>query len=417
MQHLKNQDPAIYNAIASEIRRLETTLELIPSENLVSRAVMEALGSVMTIKYAEGYPGRRYYGGCEFVDQAENLARDRVKELFGAEHANVQPHSGSTANMGVYFSVLKPGDKILGMDLSHGGHLTHGSKVNFTGKMYDAAFYGVDPETEWIDYDQVRRIAKEHRPKLIVAGASAYARDIDFKKFREVADEVGALLMCDMAHPAGLIAAKLLNDPVPYCDFVTSTTHKTLRGPRGGLILCKQEQAAKLDKTIMPGIQGGPLMHVIASKAVAFQEALQPSFKTYAKQVIANAKELAAALQESGFRIVTGGTDNHLMLIDLTDKDYSGKEAEEALDKAGITVNKNTIPRETRSPMITSGIRVGTPCITTRGMKETQMRQISGWIHEACEARDDATKLAAIRSEVEKLCRHFPFYELSPLPV
>lgn len=417
MKNLKGQDPAIYNAIASEIRRLETTLELIPSENLVSRAVMEALGSVMTIKYAEGYPGRRYYGGCEFVDQAENLARDRVKELFGAEHANVQPHSGSTANMGVYFSVLKPGDKILGMDLSHGGHLTHGSKVNFTGKMYDVAFYGVDPETEWIDYDRVCRIAKEHRPKLIIAGASAYARDIDFKKFREIADEVEALLMCDMAHPAGLIAAKLLNDPVPHCDFVTSTTHKTLRGPRGGLILCKQEQAVKLDKTIMPGIQGGPLMHVIASKAVAFQEALQPSFKTYAKQVIANAKALAVALQENGFRIVTGGTDNHLMLIDLSDKDYSGKEAEEALDRAGITVNKNTIPRETRSPMITSGIRVGTPCITTRGMKETQMRQIAGWIHEACEVRNDAPKLSAIRSEIKTLCGNFPFYELSPLPI
>lgn len=417
MQNLKNQDAPIYNTIASEIKRLETTLELIPSENLVSRAVMEALGSVMTIKYAEGYPGRRYYGGCEFVDQAENLARDRVKELFGAEHANVQPHSGSTANMGVYFSVLQPGDKILGMDLSHGGHLTHGSKVNFTGKMYDVAFYGVNPETELIDYDQVRRIAKEHRPKLIIAGASAYARDIDFKKFREVADEVGALLMCDMAHPAGLIAAKLLNDPVPHCDFVTSTTHKTLRGPRGGLILCKQEQAAKLDKTIMPGIQGGPLMHVIASKAVAFQEALQPSFKSYAKQVIANAKALAVALQENGFRIVTGGTDNHLMLIDLSDKEYSGKEAEEALDRAGITVNKNTIPRETRSPMITSGIRVGTPCITTRGMKEPQMQQIAIWIREACEARDDATKLASIRSAVKTLCTHFPFYELSLLPV
>ena len=410
MQNLKNQDTAIHAAITSEINRLETTLELIPSENLVSRPVMEALGSVMTIKYAEGYPGRRYYGGCEFVDQAENLARDRVKELFGAEHANVQPHSGSTANMGVYFSVLKPGDKILGMDLAHGGHLTHGSKVNFTGKMYDAAFYGVDPETELIDYNRVRKGALDHRPKLIIAGASAYARDIDFEKFREIADEVDALLMCDMAHPAGLIAAKLLNDPLPYCDFVTSTTHKTLRGPRGGLILCKQEHAQKLDKTIMPGIQGGPLMHVIAAKAVAFLEALQPDFKDYGRQVIANARALAKALQDNGFRIVTGGTDNHLMLLDLTDKDYTGKEAEEALDKAGITVNKNAIPRETRSPMITSGIRVGTPCITTRGMKEPQMQQIAAWIKESCEARANETRLQSIRSEVKKLCKGFPFY-------
>lgn len=413
MKNLQESDAEIFGAIFKEKNRLETTLELIPSENLVSRAVMEALGSVLTIKYAEGYPGRRYYGGCEFVDQAENLACDRAKALFGAEHANVQPHSGSTANMGVYFSILKPGDKVLGMDLSQGGHLTHGSKVNFTGKMYDVAFYGVDQETELLDYDQILACAKTHRPKLIIVGASAYARDIDFKQFRKIADEVGALLMADIAHPAGLIAAKLHSDPVPYCDFVTSTTHKTLRGPRGGLILCKQEHAQKLDKTIMPGIQGGPLMHVIAAKAVSFKEALEPSFKTYAAQVIANAKALAKGLQENGFRIVTGGTDNHLMLADLSDKGYTGKEAEEALDKAGITVNKNTIPRETRSPMVTSGIRFGTPCVTTRGMKEPEMNHIAGWVRECCDHRNNEMKLKEIKGEVKKLCQQFPFYSLS----
>lgn len=411
MQNLAQFDPEISAAIRNEINRLETNLELIPSENLVSPAVLEALGSVMTVKYAEGYPGRRYYGGCEFVDAAENLARDRAKELFKAEHVNVQPHSGSQANMAVYFTVLKPGDTILGMELKHGGHLTHGASVNFTGKLYNIVFYGVDPETELIDYEKVRALALQYKPKIIVCGASAYARDIDFKKFREIADEAGSLLMADIAHPAGLVAAGVHSDPVPHCHFVTSTTHKTLRGPRGGLAMCQQEFAAALDKTVMPGIQGGPLMHVIAAKAVAFKENLQPEFKTYARQIVENARAFAKAMQENGFRIVTGGTDTHLFLADLTDKNITGKEAEEALGRAGITVNKNTIPRETRSPMITSGIRLGTPCVTTRGMREKEMGQIAAWIAEVLKNIGDTPRQTAIAGEVKKMCASFPFYQ------
>ncbi|MDP2599809.1 MAG: serine hydroxymethyltransferase [Deltaproteobacteria bacterium] len=410
MHNLAQFDSDIAKAIQSEINRLEENLELIPSENLVSQNVLEALGSVMTVKYAEGYPGKRYYGGCEFVDQAEELARERLKQIFKAEHVNVQPHCGSGANMAVYFSVLKPGDAILGMDLKHGGHLTHGSPVNFTGQLYNVAFYGVDPETEKINYDAVKILAHQHKPKLIVTGASAYARDIDFKKFREIADEVGALLMADIAHPAGLVAAGLHSDPVPHCHFVTSTTHKTLRGPRGGLAMCKAEFAKALDKTIFPGIQGGPLMHVIAAKAVAFKEALQPEFKIYAKQIIANCKALAKSLQDNGFRIVTGGTDTHLFLVDLTEKNITGKEAEEALGRAGMTVNKNTIPRETRSPFITSGIRMGTPCVTTRGMQEKEMQQIGNWIGDVLKDVNDTSKQMAIREEIKKLCKLFPFY-------
>lgn len=410
MVNLDQCDAEISQAIRNEIERLETKLELIPSENLVSLAVLEALGSVMTVKYAEGYPGRRYYGGCEYVDIAENLARDRVKKLFKADHVNVQPHSGSQANMAVYFSVLKPGDAILGMELKHGGHLTHGSPVNFTGQLYNVVFYGVDPETELIDYDVVRNLAHQHRPKMIVCGASAYSRDIDFKKFREIADEVGAYLFADIAHPAGLVATGLHSDPVPHCHFVTSTTHKTLRGPRGGLAMCKEEFSKVLDKTVMPGIQGGPLMHVIAAKAVAFKEALEPSFKTYQQQVVKNCRALAKALQENGFRIVTGGTDTHLCLVDLTDKGINGKEAEEALGRAGITVNKNTIPRETRSPFIASGIRLGTPCATTKGMREKEMGQIAAWIAECLRDVNDTKRHASIQTEVIKLCKQFPFY-------
>lgn len=416
MKNLAQFDPEISAAIHNEINRLETNLELIPSENLVSSAVLEALGSPLTVKYAEGYPGRRYYGGCEFVDAAENLARDRAQQLFKADHVNVQPHSGSQANMAVYFTVLKPGDTILGMELKHGGHLTHGAAVNFTGKLYNIVFYGVDPETELIDYEKVRALALQHKPKMIVCGASAYARDIDFKKFRAIADEVGAYLLADVAHPAGLIAAGLHCDPIPHCHFVTSTTHKTLRGPRGGLAMCQQEFAKDLDKTVMPGIQGGPLMHVIAAKAVAFKENLQPEFKTYAKQIIANARAFAKAMQENGFRIVTGGTDTHLFLADLTDKNITGKEAEEALGRAGITVNKNTIPRETRSPMITSGIRLGTPCVTTRGMCEKEMGQIAAWIADVLKNVGDTKHQTMISEEVKKLCKQFPFYALSLLP-
>lgn len=410
MQSLDQFDPDLNKIILNEINRLECGLELIPSENLVSRAVLEALGSPLTVKYAEGYPGRRYYGGCQFVDQAENLARDRLKEIFGAEHVNVQPHSGSTANMAVYFSVLKPGDKIMGMELKHGGHLTHGSPVSFSGKLYNAVSYGVDPETERLDYEAVRRLALQEKPKMIVAGASSYPRDIDFKKFREIADEAGSFLFADIAHPAGLIASKLHSDPVPHCHFVSSTTHKTLRGPRAGVVMCKQEFAKDLDKTVMPGIQGGPLMHVIAAKAVAFKEVLQPEFKTYSRQVIANAKALAKMLQTEGFRVVTGGTDNHMMLIDLTEKNITGKEAEEALGRAEITVNKNTVPRETRSPFITSGIRLGTPCITTKGMKEKEMAMIAGWVGEILKDVTNEKQHKEIGEEVKKLCRRFPFY-------
>ncbi|WP_246145351.1 serine hydroxymethyltransferase [Sedimentibacter saalensis] len=360
-----------------EKERQNINIELIASENFVSEAVLQAMGSHLTNKYAEGYPGKRYYGGCEFVDKVENLARDRAKKIFGADHANVQPHSGSNANFGVYFSVLKPGDKILGMDLSHGGHLTHGSPVNMSGSYFNVVFYGVNKETETIDYDQVREIAKREKPKMIVAGASAYSRFIDFKAFREIADEVGAYFMVDMAHIAGLVAAKLHPNPVEYADFVTTTTHKTLRGPRGGMILCKSEFAQKIDKAIFPGIQGGPLMHVIAAKAVCFKEAMEQDFNVYQQQIVNNAKTLSTELMNKGFRIVSGGTDNHLMLLDLQNKGLTGKEAEKMLDEIHITTNKNTIPFDPQSPFVTSGLRIGTPAVTTKGMKEAEMAELA----------------------------------------
>ena len=403
-------DPQIARSIADEIHREEFGLELIASENYVSRAVLEALGSVMTNKYAEGYPAKRYYGGCEFVDVAEELAIERVKKLFGAEHANVQPHSGAQANMAVYLATLKPGDTMMGMSLSHGGHLTHGSPANFTGKTYNVVPYGLNPDTERIDFNIVRELAKQHKPKLIVCGASAYSRDIDFKSFREIADEVGALLMADIAHPAGLIASGLHSNPIPYCHFVTSTTHKTLRGPRGGLVMCKAEFAKAINSAVFPGLQGGPLMHVIAAKAVAFLEDLQPDYKEYCGQIIKNAKALSGELAKNGFRIVSGGTDNHLFNVDLTEKGYSGKDAEETLGKAGITVNKNTIPRETRSPFITSGMRIGTAAVTTRGMKETEMQKIAGFITSALSDMANTARLEEIKRDVEALCKKFPVY-------
>jgi len=374
---IKEYDQDLYSAMIEEKDRQDNNIELIASENFVSQRVLEAAGSHLTNKYAEGYPDKRYYGGCEFVDKVENLARDRAKKIFNADHANVQPHSGSNANFGVYFSVLKPGDKILGMDLSHGGHLTHGSPVNMSGKYFDVSFYGVNKETETIDYDQVRDIAKKQQPKIIVAGASAYSRFIDFKTFREICDEVGAYFMVDMAHIAGLIAAGLHPNPVEYADFVTTTTHKTLRGPRGGMILCKKEYAQKIDKAIFPGIQGGPLMHIIAAKAVCFKEAMEDDFNSYQKQVIVNAKALSNALIAKGFRIVSGGTDNHLMLLDVRNKNLTGKIAEKMLDEIHITTNKNTIPFDTESPFVTSGLRIGTPAVTTRGMVEADMLELA----------------------------------------
>jgi len=401
---IKKNDPQIFEAIKNEMNRQETTIELIASENFTSKAVMEAMGSPLTNKYAEGYPSKRYYGGCEFVDVVENIARDRLKKLFGAEHANVQPHSGSQANMAVYTAILDPGDSVLGMDLSHGGHLTHGSPVNFSGKLYKFSSYGVDKETETIDYYEIRETALSVRPKLIVAGASAYPRIIDFKKLREICDEVGAYLMVDMAHIAGLVAVGAHPSPVPYADFVTTTTHKTLRGPRGGAILCKEQYAAQIDKAIFPGIQGGPLMHIIAAKAVCFEEAMEDSYKDYINQVLVNAKVLAEELKNYGFRIVSGGTDNHLMLIDLTNKGITGKDAEKLLDSVGITVNKNTIPYETLSPYITSGIRVGTPATTTRGFKEKEMEKIAYLISETI----GVGNLEKIGKEVAELCKQFP---------
>ncbi|MCB8816247.1 serine hydroxymethyltransferase [Desulfosporosinus shakirovi] len=409
-QWVKSQDPEVAKAIEQEENRQKNTIELIASENFVSRAVMAAQGSVLTNKYAEGYPGKRYYGGCEFVDVAENLARERVKEIFGAEHANVQPHSGSQANMAVYFAFLKPGDTILGMNLSHGGHLTHGSPVNISGVYFNVVPYGVDPETERIDYDQVRQLAIEHHPKMIVSGASAYPRIIDFVKMREIADEAGALLMVDMAHFAGLVAAGLHPSPVPYADFVTSTTHKTLRGPRGGLILCKGENAQAIDKAIFPGIQGGPLMHVIAAKAVAFGEALQPEFKIYQTNIVENAKALAQALMDRGFRLVSGGTDNHVMLVDVRTKQLTGKEAESILHEVGITVNKNTIPFDTASPFVTSGIRLGTPAVTTRGMNPDAMKRIAEAMDLALTSHNEPDKLSQARKIVSSLCAEFPLY-------
>ena len=406
MKKLEIVDKEVYDAIQSELQRQQNTLELIASENFVSQAVLEATGSVLTNKYAEGYSGKRYYGGCANIDKVESLAIERVKKLFGAEHANIQPHCGANANLAVYFAVLKPGDKVLGMSLSNGGHLTHGSPVNISGAFFDFASYGVD-ENGFIDYDNVLEIAKKEKPKLIVAGASAYPRIIDFAKFREIADQVGAYLMVDMAHIAGLIIAGLHPSPVPYADFVTSTTHKTLRGARGGLILCKEKYAKMIDKAVFPGTQGGPLEHVIAGKAVAFKEALSPKFKEYQIQIVKNAKALAEALKKYGFDLVSGGTDNHLMLLDLTNKNISGKEYEGILEEIGITVNKNTIPNETRSPFITSGIRIGTPNITTRGMKEEQMEQIAYIMSRILSNPEEKEQLKA---QVSALARQFPIY-------
>jgi len=407
---LQQFDNEIYNAIQNETDRQEYKLEMIASENFVSKPVLEALGSVFTNKYAEGYPAKRYYGGCEQADIVESLAIERVKKLFGAEHANVQPHSGSQANMAVYLSYLNPGDTIMGQNLSEGGHLTHGSPVNFSGKLYKVVSYGLNHDTGLIDYNQVRELAKQHKPRLIVCGASAYPRQIDFAKFKEIADEVGARLMADIAHPAGLVATGLHPNPMPYCDYVTSTTHKTLRGPRGGLIMCKADYAKDVDKTIFPGIQGGPLVHVIAAKAVAFKENLSPSFKDYCAQIIKNTKALAEVFMAAGFNLVSGGTDNHLILVDLTSNNISGKEGEEALGKAGITVNKNTVPKETRSPFVTSGIRVGTPALTTKGFKEAEIKLVGEWMVKALQNTQKEDVLASIKNNVKELSSKFPLY-------
>jgi len=427
MQRLQQSDPEVFAAIRGEIHRQNTKLELIASENFVSPAVLEAVGSPLTNKYAEGYPGKRYYGGCEFVDIAEDLARDRAKRLFGAEYANVQPHSGSQANMAVYFTFVKPGDTLMGMNLSHGGHLTHGSPVNFSGQFYRFIPYGVNAATGRIDFNEVEDLARTHKPKMITVGASAYSRNIDYAAFREIADRAGAFLFADIAHPAGLIAAKLLNDPIPHCHVVTSTTHKTLRGPRGGLILMGKDfdnpfglvapksgrtkkMSELLDSMVIPGIQGGPLMHVIAGKAVAFGEALQGSFKAYSAQVIRNAQTLAGALTARGYAIVSGGTDNHLMLIDLRNKNLTGKAAQEALDQAGITVNKNAVPFDDKSPLITSGIRIGTPALTSRGMNEAAMEEIAGLIDRVLSNVGNPDLYASVAREVESLCGRFPLY-------
>jgi len=406
--YITNVDPEIAEIMRLEIEKQEHKINLIASENYTSRAVMETQGSVMTNKYAEGYPGKRYYGGCEYVDMAENLAIERAKQIFGAEHVNVQPHSGTTANMAVYFAVLDFNDTILSMDLSHGGHLSHGSPVSFSGKFYKVIPYGVDKQTETINYDNLGELARAHKPKLIVAGASAYPRLLDFKRFREIADDVGAYLMADVAHIAGLIAAGVHPSPVPYADFVTTTTHKTLRGARGGMILCKEEYAKTIDKTIFPGIQGGPLMHAIAAKAVTFKEAQTPEFVEYQKQIVKNAKTVAEELDNNGMRLVSGGTDTHLMLVDLTEYDLTGKDAEAFLSKVDIILNKNTIPFETRGPFITSGIRVGTPAVTTRGMKEDEMRIIADCISDAIHNRGDAAKLEHISDQVHELCKQHP---------
>jgi len=410
MSELEKIDPEIASVIKSEIERQEWKLELIASENYVSDAVMEALGSVLTNKYAEGLPGKRYYGGCEYVDIAEDLARDRALKLFGADAVNVQPHSGAQANMAVFFAAVQPGDTVLGMNLAHGGHLTHGSSVNFSGRLYNIVPYGVTEDTNIIDYDEVRKLAVENNPKLIIVGWSAYPRDIDFKKFRDIADECGALLMADIAHPAGLVVAGLYSDPIPHCDFVTTTTHKTLRGPRGGMVMMKEEHAKVINSRVFPGTQGGPLMHVIAAKAVAFHEALQPDFIDYQKQIVKNAKRMGDKLMQSGFKLVSGGTDNHLVLVDLRDTDITGRIAEETLDKAGITVNKNAVPFDPEPPAVTSGIRIGTPAITTRGMKEDEMDTVADWITEAFENHDNDAVLSRIKDEVKDLCTKFPVY-------
>ncbi len=413
MDHLQSTDPDIFGAIRREAVRQGSQLELIASENFVSRAVLEAMGSVMANKYAEGLPGRRYYGGCEFVDEAEELARSRAKQLFGADHANVQPHSGAQANMAAYFALLQPGDTILGMDLSHGGHLTHGSPVNFSGQLYNVVSYGVRESDARIDYDALREQALKARPRMIVAGASAYSRIIDFETFGDIAREAGAYLLVDMAHIAGLVATGLHPSPVPHADIVTTTTHKTLRGPRGGIILCKEEHAKAVDKAVFPGTQGGPLMHVIAAKAVSFKEALDPDFEAYQRQVVANAKALADRLVEQGFSVVSGGTDNHLLMVDLRDShpDLTGKEAEHTLERAGLTVNKNTVPGETRSPFVTSGLRIGTPAVTTRGLLEPDMHQIADWIAAVLTDASDEGVVAQTRADVETLCASFPLYE------
>jgi len=434
MRNLQAFDPETFAAVHSEIRRQHEKLELIASENFVSRAVLEAVGSPLTNKYAEGYPGKRYYGGCEFVDIAENLARDRAKELFGAEYANVQPHSGSQANMAVYFTLVKPGDKVLGMNLSHGGHLTHGSPVNFSGQLYNFSAYGVGKESGFIDYNEVEEIAAREKPKMITVGASAYSRNIDYKTFRQIADRVDAFLFADIAHPAGLIARKLLNDPLPHCHVVTSTTHKTLRGPRGGLILMGKDfenpfglvapksgrrkmMSELFDSMVIPGIQGGPLMHVIAGKAVAFKEALQPEFETYARRVIKNAQALAGKLVSLGYHIISSGTDNHLMLIDLRNKGLTGKAAQESLDEAGITVNKNAVPFDDKSPLITSGIRIGTPALTTRGMRETEMEQVADLINDVLMNVGKSAVYADVARRIDTLTGRFPLYaELIAIP-
>ena len=425
-EHLE-KDKEIFEVLNLETKRQQEKLELIASENFVSPAVLEAAGSVLTNKYAEGYPGKRYYGGCEYVDIAENIARERLKNLFNAEYVNVQPHSGSQANMAVFMTALKPGDKFLGLSLAHGGHLTHGSPVNFSGQLYQAVGYTLDKETKLLDYNHIEELAKKEKPKMIIVGASAYSREWDYKNFRQIADSIGALLMCDMAHPAGLIAKGLLNSPIPYCDFVTSTTHKTLRGPRGGIILIGKDRenpfgiktpkgdrtklmSELIDSTVMPGIQGGPLMHIIMAKAVAFGEALSDSFSAYAKQIIKNSKKLAEKLMEFDFDIISNGTDNHLMLIDLSNKNITGKQAEQSLGKAGITVNKNMVPFDSRSPFVTSGIRVGTPAVTTRGMKENEMIKIAEFINQAVANFEDEKKLDEIKSEVKNLCTQFPLY-------
>lgn len=408
LKHIQSTDPDLYDAIQLEMKRQQDHIELIASENFTSKAVMEACGSQLTNKYAEGYPNKRYYGGCEYVDLAETLAIERMKKLYGADHANVQPHSGSQANMGVYFAVLKPGDKVMGMDLSHGGHLTHGAPVNFSGQLYNFVSYSINSEG-YIDYDQVEKLALEEKPKMIVAGASAYPRAIDFKRFKEIADKVDAYFMVDMAHIAGLVAAGLHQSPVPYADFVTTTTHKTLRGPRGGAILCKEKYAKAINKVMFPGIQGGPLMHTIAGKAVCFLEALQPDFIEYQKQVIKNAKALAKAFVDRGFDLVSGGTDNHLMLLDLRNKGVTGKEAENLLDEIHITTNKNTVPDETESPFVTSGIRIGTPAVTTRGFKEEDMEEIAAIIECAIVNRKDGCKEA--KQRVKALCDKYPLYK------
>ena len=410
MSTLKNQDPEVYNTIKNELQRQRYYLELIASENIVSEAVLEAQGSIFTNKYAEGYPSKRYYGGCDYADAVENLAIDRAKELFQAEYANVQAHSGSQANMAVYFAALNPGDKVLGMDLAHGGHLTHGSPVNFSGQLFNFISYGVEKKTGTINMEEVERVAHEHRPRMIVAGASAYPRLIDFEAFRLIADQIDALFMVDMAHIAGLVAAGVHPSPVPYADYVTTTTHKTMRGPRGGLILAKEEYGKSLNSKIFPGIQGGPLMHVIAAKAVSFKEAMSREFVLYQQQVVKNSRALGEALVRHGFKLVSGGSDNHLLLVDLTNKDITGKDAEETLESAGLTVNKNAFPFDTQSRFVTGGIRIGTPAVTSRGLIERDMEQIAEWMNRAILNRRDAQEIKKIRSEVRELCERFPLY-------